>query len=146
MTRYFDTSALVPYYRPEPLSEACEALLRSNAGDVFLSSLVEVEVASVLARLVRMSELDEHEAGEIHRAFTADIDQGYFRWIGLDRVHYRRARDWLLQRSTSLRTLDALHLACAAEVGAAIVTGDARLADAGSQLGVAVVLVKPYAN
>lgn len=51
---YFDTSALLPYYRREHASERVQALLLSQSQPVLISHLTEVEVASALARWVRM--------------------------------------------------------------------------------------------
>lgn len=53
MNRYIDTSVLVAYYLPEPLSE--RALLRG--GTPSISPLVELEFASVLGRKVRARDL-----------------------------------------------------------------------------------------
>jgi predicted nucleic acid-binding protein len=50
---YFDTSALLPYYRQEQASEQVQALLSVQRQPVLISHLTEVEVASALARWVR---------------------------------------------------------------------------------------------
>jgi predicted nucleic acid-binding protein len=138
VTRYFDTSALVPYYRPEPASEACEALLLASGDAVVVSDLVEVEFASVVARLVRMGELDEDGARRVERAFAEDAAEGRYRRVAVEGGHFGRARDWLRLRTTALRLLDALHLAVAAGLGAELVTADGTLAEAGERLGLAV--------
>lgn len=46
---YIDTSALVPYYCPEPLSRAAEGALRSDPRPS-VSDLVEVEFFSALSQ------------------------------------------------------------------------------------------------
>ena len=53
---YFDTSTLLPYYRLEPLSGTVQNLLLAVENSIAISSLVDVEIASALARLVRMGE------------------------------------------------------------------------------------------
>jgi len=131
--RYFDTSALLPYYRPEPASEACEALLLSST-EVCISDLVEVEFASVLARLVRTREFRNEDAIQVQRAFLSDVPK--FRKAPIQPQVWTRAQGWLFARTTSLRTLDALHLAAAAEAGTELVTTDATLAAAAHHFGI----------
>lgn len=139
---YFDTCALIPYYRPEARSDAVQTILTSVREPIAISPLGEVEFASVLARLVRMGEIAESHANAIQAALTEDITQGRYRLVEQTTQHYRLARDWLLTRKTGLRTLDALHLATATLAQAELVTADATLADAARQLGVALQWVK----
>ena len=135
---YFDTCALIPYYRPEALSDTVQGILTDAAEPVAISPLGEVEFASVLARLVRMGEMAETHASTIQAAFAEDIAQGRYRLIEQTTQHYRLARDWLLSRKTGLRTLDALHLATASLSQSRLVTADATLADAARKLGIPV--------
>jgi predicted nucleic acid-binding protein len=136
---YFDTSALLPYYRPESLSGKVESMLLAATEPVAISCLVEVEIASAVSRLVRMKELDGLDATRIQNAFSADIKRGYFQFLMLDSSVYRQARQWLLERESPLRTLDALHLACAALNEARLVTADQVLAVAAETHGVAAL-------
>jgi uncharacterized protein len=137
---YFDTSAIVPLYRTEPATAHAERMLDQCAGVV--SALTEVEVASTLARWVRMGELTEVEAHGVETAFAEDLLQGEFERTELELQHYWRAREWLSERSTPLRTLDALHLACAAETGLPMITADHTLATAAQTLGHPVHLLE----
>ncbi|AHK79449.1 twitching motility protein PilT [Ectothiorhodospira haloalkaliphila] len=121
---YFDTSALLPYYRQEQASEQVQALLLSQSEPVLISHLTEVEVASALARWVRMGELTEPDANRIENAFGDDVRQGRFMRCAIDILHYQRAIHWIGMRKTSLRTLDALHLACAEYYQACLITED----------------------
>ena len=133
---YFDTSALLPYYREEPLSGAVQSLLQASTGRVVISDLVEVEIASALARWVRTKEFSEADALLLQHATMEDMESGCFEKIPLSPRHFRQARDWLLARKTALRTLDALHLACAMERSAELVTGDRLLAKGAGVLGI----------
>ena len=133
---YFDTSALLPYYREEPLSGDVQSLLQTITGRVVISDLVEVEIASALACWVRMKEFSEADAMTLQNAFTEDMESGCFEKISLSNRHFRQARDWLLARKTALRTLDALHLACVMERRAEMVTGDRLLAKGAEDLGI----------
>lgn len=140
MRAYFDTSAILPLYRTDPATAHAEKALARWSGVV--SALTEVEVASALARWVRMGELTEEQASEVETAFADDLLHGEFERTEPGLQHYWRAREWLSQRSTSLRTLDALHLACAAETGLAIITADHTLATAAQSLGQPVQVLK----
>lgn len=127
---YFDTSALLPYYREEHVSERVQTLLMAQTQPVLISHLTEVEVASVLARWVRMEELNDVETNQIESAFYDDVRQGRFVRCAIDAAHYQRAIHWIGTRRTSLRTLDALHLACAEHHQACLMTEDAALLSA----------------
>lgn len=52
---YFDTSAILPYYRQEHASDRVQALLESQTQPVLISHLTEVEVASAPALLQRVT-------------------------------------------------------------------------------------------
>lgn len=135
---YLDTSALLPYYRHEAGSEAVVALLTRQTAPVAISPLVRVEVASALARWVRMAELTEPQAHRIENAFDEDTRAGRFAVLALGAPVFERAVQWLLARKTALRTLDALHLACAEGHGAVLITRDQALAEAARYFGLDV--------
>ena len=130
---YFDTSLIAPLYRPEALTEAAEALLHQYRP--VISLLTEVELASTIARWVRTEELSDEHAVLAEKTFADDLRLNVFERTDLEDRHYWQARTWLQKRTTSLRTLDALHLAIAAESGWTIVTADKRLHQAAASLG-----------
>lgn len=127
---YFDTSALLPYYRQEQASERVQALLLGQTHPVLISHLTEVEVASALARWVRMGELSEAQVNRIESAFHDDVRQGRFVRCTMDPALYQRAAYWISMRKTSLRTLDALHLAAVEQQQACLISEDEALVDA----------------
>jgi predicted nucleic acid-binding protein len=135
---YLDTSALLPYYRREAASDAVQGLLVRQTRPVLISRLTVVELASALARWVRMGELTEPQANRIESAFHEDLAQGRFLVREIEPRHFERALQWLLTRKTALRTLDALHLACAEESGATLSTLDAAMDDAAEYFGLRV--------
>ena len=136
---YFDTSAVLPYYREEIASNAVEALLQEQRKAVLISELVEVEVASALARWVRCGKLDEPHAHRIEAAFREDLRAARFSMTAITGQHFKQAREWLSSRKTVLRTLDALHLACAQQQSACLVTLDAGLAKAAQYWGMDIL-------
>jgi len=132
---YLDTSALLPYYRDEPASERVQSMLMAQLQPVLISHLTEVEVASALSRWIRMGELSEADANRIDNAFQDDIAHGRFRRCPVEPAHFRRAVQWIAARKTSLRILDALHLACAEQHRARLVSEDRALLEAARFFG-----------
>jgi uncharacterized protein len=122
---YLDSSALVKTIREEPESRALVTWLLGKERLV-ACELVRVEVV----RAVRRS--DQASAQRAREALST------LGMIPVDRSLYEAAADL---GPPLLRTLDALHLAAALLVGAslvAVVTYDARMADAARVLGLAV--------
>lgn len=127
MVFYLDTSAIVKLVIDEPESEALEAWVASRADDLVSSDLVRTELLRGVRRVA---------PGRIERARAA-LD-------GMDLVVMRTA---LFERAAELdppllRSLDALHLACALDLGDeldGIVTYDERLAGGGRDHGVPVI-------
>ena len=133
MNRYLDTSVLVAYYLPEPLSERAERVLL-DGGTPSISPLVDLEFASVLARKVRARELAPAAARAALEQFRAHQDEGLYRRLEIGAAHYEQARRWVEAFRLPLRTLDALHLSVAAGANAALLTADAQLARAARAL------------
>jgi predicted nucleic acid-binding protein len=132
---YVDTSVLVAYYCPEPLSETAERLLR-RMRQPSVSALTEVEFASALARKVREKGLTGEEARLVLHTFVVHLGRGLLTRIPVHREHYTVAFNWLTQFSLPLRTLDALHLAIAAASDLELITADRKLSQSARKLGV----------
>lgn len=140
---YLDTSALLPYYREEAVSPFLEDFLRQLQPPVLISDLTRVEFASALSRWVRMQEITESQASRIEDLFWRDQQSGLFTTQPLSALHYSRAEKWLGARSTPLRTLDALHLACSWEHTAILVTCDSLMHSAAQRLDLPSMLIQP---
>lgn len=137
MTTYVDTSVLVAYYCPEPLSEQAERRVRALDPPV-ISRLTDVELHSALAKKVRRDDLTEGDAQRVQELFRDHCDQGLYYTVSIQDADVLRARQWMAQRSTALRTLDALHLAAADRHGLHVLTADQILNQAGAHFGVPV--------
>ena len=137
---YLDTSVLVAYYYPETLSEIVQEVVRSESQPA-ISSLTEVEFMSALARKSREGGRSQQDAERIAALFFSHIQEGLYRRLFVSEQHFRQARDWLQRFQTPLRTLDALHLALAADANLHLVTADKALAISANGLGVAVQLL-----
>lgn len=140
---YLDTSAILPYYREEAVSKLIQQVLISLNPPVYISSLTRVEFMSGLARLVRMSDLSDGQAGIIADAFIEDVKSGLYMSTVMAAGQFKQAEIWLASRKTSLRTLDALHLASCKAQEAILVTCDAIFSQSADSLGIRSLLVLP---
>ena len=137
--RYFDTSFLVPLILLEatskPISEFFGTL---PAGELAVSHWTRVEFASLLAREVRMGNLNRSAATGAGLRFETMIAEAFVVYLP-ERSDFDLARDWLGQFGTSLRAGDALHLGIAANRGVeAIHSLDKVMIAAGRTLGLPV--------
>jgi predicted nucleic acid-binding protein len=122
---YLDTSALVKLVVPEAETEALQAYLDAHGGRRVSSALARVE----LVRSVRRVRADlEPSARLVLRGLDEiDVDRG--------------VREQAATLRLDVRSLDAIHLACALRVSAyltALVTYDRRMAVAADALGLPV--------
>ncbi|MFP3938540.1 MAG: type II toxin-antitoxin system VapC family toxin [Phycisphaerae bacterium] len=133
-----DTSVVVACYVPESISDRTQRILSDADVRPTICSLTEVEFHSAISRLVRMKALSADSGRRITEQFRTHIQQGVYGFCPMTQAAYELARDWLGSFRTSLRTLDALHLAVARTGELTFVTADKPLARAGRKLGVAV--------
>ncbi|MFN8186599.1 MAG: type II toxin-antitoxin system VapC family toxin [Gaiellales bacterium] len=132
MSLYVDSSALLKRYVDEPDSDACEALLRADA-DLVTGRHTVIEVRRNLARLLEAADL-----AAAREQLVEDLRS--FSLVELDAVTCEGAAT--IAELTGVRTLDALHLACARRVGGnelPLLTYDLRQAQAARALGMTVV-------
>lgn len=137
---YIDTSVLVAYYCPEPLSEKAESFLTTHT-ELAISWLAELELFSAVARKIREGEMVKVDGSKITAKFLSHLDDSLYTFLPVEFHHYKLARDWIGQFSTPLRSLDAVHLAVASQEGATIVTCDRRLANSAKLLAVDFILI-----
>ncbi len=132
MTLYADSSALLKRYVDEPDSAAAVMLLRSDPLLVTARHTV-VEVRRNLAR-----QLDERPLATARRAFASDLEKASILELDVDTCEMAAT----IAELTGVRSLDALHLAAAQRLGAAVtsfVTYDLRQAQAARTLGFTVL-------
>ena len=140
MRYYIDTSVLVSYYCPEPLSEKVENFLTAHLHPS-ISGLTEVELCSAVSRKVREGGMNRKDAGRIMARFITHVDKNFYDYLIVQQHHYRLARDWIGLFNTELKTLDALHLAIASAEGLSIVTADEGLSKSAKALGADFMLL-----
>lgn len=141
MTWYIDTSVLVAYYFPEPLSECVESFLTACVQPA-ISRLTEVEFCSALSKRIRMGDMKKTDADQLTALFFNHVSSGFYRRLAMEDEHFRIAREWIASWGTALKSLDALHLAIAASGGFTIATADKQLSVVAETLSVKVLLME----
>lgn len=126
MIVYLDASVLVALFTDDALSTRADGLIRSTAPVLIVSDLAGAELASAVARKVRMGELTDGEAREAFSDFDA--------WTA--RVAKRaetRSPDvmtagaFIRRLDLVLRAPDAIHVAIAQRLDATLATFDERM-------------------
>ncbi|MGC2415293.1 MAG: type II toxin-antitoxin system VapC family toxin [Stellaceae bacterium] len=141
MSIYLDTSVLIPTLVEEEISDAVSAYLIATEEELLVSEFAAAEVASALSRLVRMHLLATGDA----LARFADFEAWRAAAASPVDIHPADARltyAFVRRFDLMLRAPDALHLAIAARLDAALVTLDRRLERAANQLGIGVELLR----
>lgn len=136
MIVYFDTSVLIAYYTVEDRTDDAAALIERAELPV-ISDICIAELNVVIRRKQRHGFLSEQAAVAVLALFDEHVRDSFVR-IALDDGHLEATRRLAVATQAPLRTLDALHLAVAADAGGAIATFDDRLADASRSVGIQV--------
>jgi predicted nucleic acid-binding protein len=133
---YFDTSFLAPLIRYEATTVRVEKFLdAAPTGELAISHWTTVEVASLLARDVRMGELTSEGARRAEDQFDSVVTESFVVLLP-EVLDFGLAREYLGHHRTGLRAGDALHLAIAHNRRAeTIYTLDRALLRAGKVLG-----------
>lgn len=133
---YFDTSFLAPLVVSEATSRTITGFFDAlDDAERATSHWTRVECASLIARLVRMDQIDTVTASQYSAQFE-DLITGSFKVFLPESGDFDRARRLLAVANTGLRAGDALHLAIAANRDAArIYTLDKGFVRAGRLLG-----------
>jgi uncharacterized protein with PIN domain len=90
---YIDTSVLVAYYCPEPLSKPAQQAIR-RADPPTISPLVELELYSAVAAKVRSGDLDEAAAVRIITLLARHLaaEKNYKRIMGHEQLWQLKAK------------------------------------------------------
>ena len=137
-TCYVDTSALAKRYLNEARSGEVDEFLAEQSL-LLVTSLTRAEMRSLLARRRRERDLDAGLEGRVFATFLDDIRQGHLVEHPLSGAMLDGAVNLIGQLPAfPLRTLDALHIAAAQQLGAErLATADAVMRDAAAELGIA---------
>ena len=137
---YFDTSALAKWYINECHSEEVESHLQEH-GPVAVSDLTVVEMRCLLARRRREKEITVMLETEIFATFQEDIRRRFLICHHFPPELAAGAVNLMaILGNIPVRSLDAMHLVIAKEIGAdVLVTADRVMADAAKALEFEVV-------
>ena len=131
---YLDTSFIAPLAIAEASRESVAAFLLGSKAELATSQWTRVELASLVARRVRMGELDADQAEAIRTAFDRLLAES-FTMLTVATTDFTTAVALLAKPDTGLRAGDALHLAIARNHRAKTVyTLDRGLLKAGKRL------------
>jgi predicted nucleic acid-binding protein len=135
MRAYFDSSALVKRYVEEPGSDEVEEIL-GRTEELAVGILCPPEIVSALARKRRERQISLSQVIEAKTAFFRELEE--MAVCGLTKSVVETAIRFI--ELVPLRTLDALHLACAADWNAeAVVSADRKQLEAAKKLGLRVI-------
>ncbi|HEY1709906.1 MAG TPA: type II toxin-antitoxin system VapC family toxin [Rhizomicrobium sp.] len=137
LSLYLDTSVIVALFVADPFAARADKFLRSRKTQVIVSDFGSAELASAMARLVRMSNLTRKEAQSAFADFDVWIAGSVTR-IEATSSDIRVAESFLRRLDLTLRTPDAVHIAIARRLGAELVTFDTAMAACARNLGVTV--------
>ena len=140
MKAFLDTSILASYYCPEPRSKHAQQVL-SGIENASISPLVEIEFYCVIARKVRANEIDIPFARRILVEFRRHLSESRFHIIPIKAGEYTLAGQWIGGFTSSLRSVDALHLAAASNNDLTLLTADKILAAAARRFDVKQKLI-----
>jgi uncharacterized protein len=137
---YFDTGALAKWYLNEALSDEVEGYIREH-GPVAISDLTAVEMRSLLARRRRERHINIKTETRVFAVFQEDVRRGFLIRHPLPASLADGAVNLIASLpDIPLRTLDAMHLVAAREIGAAVLaTSDRVMAAGGEGVGLEVV-------
>ena len=118
MTRYVDTSVLVPLFLPEETTERVQLWLELPGNEALaISEWTVTEFVSALGLKVRAKALRPEQARAAFQILRKLIDAS-FQVLTPTRADFALAAEFLSHHALGLRAGDAMHLAIAANEGA----------------------------
>ena len=120
MITYLDTSFLVSLYSLDANSPAAARVMQTSAGERFLTTFGELELANALELRVFRKEASAAQARSSWKDFEKDLRDGVFQIRPLADQVFERARQLVRATTARLgtRTADLLHVAAALELKA----------------------------
>lgn len=135
---YVDTSSLFAFYINESRSSEVQQIL-SSSEQIILSSLTRIEFLSSLKKRHRINEITSTTVEKIYAMFLEHIKGSVFELLVPTEKTFQVAEKVLKETQTSLRTLDALHLAIAFENKTSLYTYDLVLLNAAKELNIGII-------
>jgi predicted nucleic acid-binding protein len=131
---YLDTSAMVSLFVSDRFSDTAAQVLESNRQRLWSSDFGAAEFLSAISRLARIGTLTRANAEAAFAAFEDWVDTSTIQAY-CERTDIKEAMRVLKRMDLALRAPDAIHLAVARRLDAALLTFDDRLRAAAATLG-----------
>ncbi len=112
---YFDSTALVKRYNPEPGTRAVNTLLSKRGKTVILATPTIAEFYGVLANQAKQGALTRDDWYSVVFKFESESDRGLFHYIAPTNHTYVTVKELMLEYP-SLRAMQAIHVALAIEL------------------------------
>jgi len=132
---YLDTSVLVSLFVPDEFSIRARAYLQAAMPAFSVSDYACAEFSSVIARLVRVREVEAKAAPALFAGFDAWV-AAVARKTMTTSADIEAANSYLRRLDTTLRAPDAIHLAMAQRLEAELATFDHGLAESARRVKV----------
>lgn len=142
---YWDTSALLKLYAPEPDSAHFLARVAKSQQPLLTADLAAVELCCALQRKEHVGDLKAGGATALFKRFTRDVEAGRILTVPYGPEVLEGVQKLVMQAYSSdspimIRSLDAVHVASALVSKATwVVATDTRLRDAAACMGLRVV-------
>ena len=140
MSVYPDASYLLSLFTIDAHTARAKAFLHAQKPLLSISDFAAAEFASVIARCVRMQLLTKDDARSALTTFDA-WSARFAKRVQLASADIAAADSYLRRLDLTLRTPDAIHIAAAQRLGAALLTFDKKMASAANRLGTAIASV-----
>lgn len=138
---YWDTSALLKLYAPEPDSAHFLARVARGQRPLLTADLAAVELRCALQRKEHVGDLKEGGATALYERFTHDVEAGRIITVPYGPAVLKEVQKLVVHAYSAnppimIRSLDAVHVASAlASRAASVVATDTRLRDAATSMG-----------
>ncbi len=143
---YWDTSTLFKLYFPEPdSSDSFNLLALQQEAKIFTSAITSSEILCALHRKEQTRELKRGGAAKLFEGFIADVESSRVVLIPYGDNITKQIEVFLAEAATHsapliIRSLDAIHLATALQLGVdALATTDQRLRKAAALAGLPTI-------
>jgi predicted nucleic acid-binding protein len=97
-----------------------------------------LELSSAVAKKLRCKALGKNQAAAIISMFHEHVRSGVFEVQRITDDHYDLATEWLDLLTTSMRSLDSLHLSVAHSLQIPLITADVAMARSARKLNIPV--------
>jgi uncharacterized protein len=132
---YLDASVLMALFTEDPFSRRADGFLRRTASILIVSDFAAAEFASAIARQVRTRDIARRNARIAFSAFDTWMARVAQR-VEIGPPDVTAAEAFLRRLDLNLRTPDAINIAIAQRIGAALFTFDTAMIKCARALGI----------